>query len=228
MKKKYLKFGILFFGIILFQYSCSESEYENIIIEKEATFFKSISNSLFLEIKDEKFVAKNVKKYLTQGFSKTNSENGFIIDTTMVQVLTSELYTNYTFKVEMETEDVNFLTNYVLTIFNDSFYHQMLVSYPIIINGEQISYDTENTIAEPLEGNLLIQKIGCSGYETTDWKDVSVDHYCASGEHLGANQAYACNYSGSDAPSTTIVGSWVTTDQVQNLWSFKNSLIFVS
>jgi len=202
--KNYLKLSILFFGIAFVFNGCTELE----DVEKENNnFFKNIIIAKFEKIKDKPQVSKTIKKMLNRKFSKSGvNGNGFIIDTTMVQVLTSELYTNYTFKVEMETENVNFLTNYVLTIFNDSLYHQMLVSYPII-NGEQISYDTANTIAEPLEGNMLIQK-SCNGYEITEWVEVSIPYHCGrAGNHP---PGVPCT-DGVIRSGIKYNGSWVTT-----------------
>lgn len=100
----------------------------------------------------------------------------FTIDTTKVQVISSDAFDSYTFNVEREEAEVNVLENYVITIFNNGNYAQMLLTYPYVIENGEILYDFENAIAEYIfDDSLLLGKSGSPCPSTSEeiiaWED---------------------------------------------------------
>jgi hypothetical protein len=52
------------------------------------------------------------------------------IDTSQVQLLVSDFYESYTFKIYREHETSEILENYIVTFYNDDTYVQNIINYP--------------------------------------------------------------------------------------------------
>src|SRR5690606_28585034 len=73
-----------------------------------------------------------------------SSEHDFSIDTTRVQKIQTSSYISYTFIAVRPYPVDDVLENYVITHFNNDTYKQYFISYPIINNNGDISYDVNN------------------------------------------------------------------------------------
>jgi hypothetical protein len=201
--KNYLKHGIYLFGIILVFNNCTKDE-----LTQETMFssnsIKNIHITTFDKVKEKPRVSKSINRIFEQKLLKSNSNN-FDIDTTNVQTLVTENYINYTFEVNMNIDNNN-LNNYILTVYNDGSYHQMLASYPIL-NETDIEYDMSNIYIEPITGEMLVQKTfgDCLGTITWEWTETTVTYNCTEGASCTGNY---CDGQWTD-PYQVTEGAWV-------------------
>lgn len=212
--KNLLKCGILLFGILLSLTNCSNDN--EIVIEEKSEFLKGLTHQSFSSIKNISLVQEKTSRFIKSKnqFNRTSSDSiTFTIDTTAVQVIESQIYTSYTFKADMFEEVDNLLNNYVLTIYNDNTYKQMLVTYPIIGSVDDAYYDVDNAIAEPIDGNIVLYaRGGCDGYPVTSWNPNAncVDHNCGSNAHSGSSESGQCDLTQfGNGPTTVCSGAWV-------------------
>jgi hypothetical protein len=225
--KKLFTLGVLFVGISTLLWNC---EKETLTLEKENSPTAQNNKDLvgYIVKPDSVFKAnKKIKDYITKTFSSKSKNNskaivsdiyGFSIDTTKVQIIVASSYQSYTFYVERENSTPDILENYVLNIFNDGGYNQLLISYPVTeINGEinyNISAATATYINDP---NLLAKGVQCANAseEIIAWDPdagVCVDYNCkaptGNGQHAPGD---ACSAIGEDRAHTECSGGWVVT-----------------
>ncbi|WP_040281285.1 hypothetical protein [Psychroserpens damuponensis] len=164
---------------------------------------------------------KDLYRTVTSKFEKSNSSSsryiestthGFVIDTSQVQLLVSDFYESYAFKVYRETENPDILENYVVTYFNDSTYSQILISYPYDTVLQK--WDIENgSVLEIQDDDLLARNFsncGAEEFALTEWVNECTDFTCTSGEHSGTGAQGDCNYKGIGMPYTECEGGYVT------------------
>jgi hypothetical protein len=120
----------------------------------------------------------------------------FSIDTTNVQVISNNNFNSYTFIVERAGANENMLENYMLTIFENGDYSQMLLKYPYAINENGIEYNFSDATAEYLVDNdLFLNEFSNSpcptqSQEILEWQDngcVAV-HCGLEGDHAPGEQ----------------------------------------
>ncbi|MDH7446341.1 hypothetical protein [Aquimarina sp. 2201CG14-23] len=183
-----------------------------------ASTLKGYSYHDFHKLHKSKTLQDQVQKMQSRNaiMAKSGTEDHtFVIDTSIVQILEAEQYVSYTFKADRNPVDENYLDNYVLTIYNDDSFHQMYVSYPILVDEETVTYDIDNAIATQITGEALVQKntCGASQIPVTSWSEDCVDYECGSGQHSGSSQTDSCSLDelGTQyGPTTICVGGWVT------------------
>ncbi|MDH7444081.1 hypothetical protein [Aquimarina sp. 2201CG14-23] len=183
-----------------------------------ASTLKGYSYHNFHKLHKSKTLQDQVQKMQSRNaiMAKSGTEDHtFVIDTSIVQILEAERYVSYTFKANRNPVDENYLDNYVLTIYNDDSFHQMYVSYPILVDEETVTYDIDNAIATQITGEALVQKntCGASQIPITSWSEDCVDYECGSGQHSGSSQTDSCSLDelGTQyGPTTICVGGWVT------------------
>ena len=225
--KKLFTLGVLFVGISTLLWNC---EKETLTLEKENSPTAQNNKDLvgYIVKPDSVFKAnKKIKDYITKTFSSKSKNNskaivsdiyGFSIDTTKVQIIVASSYQSYTFYVERENSTPDILENYVLNIFNDGGYNQLLISYPVAeINGDRtynINTATATYINDP---NLLAKGVQCANAseEIIAWDPdagVCVDYNCkaptGNGQHAPGD---ACSAIGEDRAHTECSGGWVVT-----------------
>ncbi|MBO3118104.1 hypothetical protein J4050_15230, partial [Winogradskyella sp. DF17] len=84
-------------------------------------------------------IATTFGNTLLDTHSRMTSETyGFSIDTSYVQVITTDIYESYTFMAE--DGDGAVLKNYILTMFPDGNYKQLLVTYPKVLEDGDYVY----------------------------------------------------------------------------------------
>ena len=82
---------------------------------------------------------------------------GVSINTSNVQVISGETFDSYTFIANREEATPYVLENYILTIFDDGGYTQMLVTYPYVVTNGEIEYIfTQATAQYIVDDNLLL------------------------------------------------------------------------
>ena len=185
--KNYLKLGILLFGILLTLNNCQNEGIE--FREDKSNFLKGLSYQDFLNVKNSPIVRAKTNKFIYNDSPLNRTDTDpitFSIDTTAVQVIESEAYISYTFTAHMFNEVENQLSNYILTIYNNESVNQLLVTYPILTDGDTISYDMNNIIAEEIDGEVSYSRLpGCEGYYEVDSWDAyggtCVDYDCTAG-----------------------------------------------
>ncbi len=169
----------------------------------------------------------NFKRLISDKFSSNHKKSagnltsevyGFSIDTSKVQLLTADTYKSYTFNVEREQYDYKVLENYVLTIFNNGDYTQMLISYPVLISDFSASPDVENASVTYINdtGLLLKSDVQCPSteQEIIGWDEgagLCVPVNCTAGDQHTPEQAWECNGSSSQLPYYECTGGWVVT-----------------
>ena len=125
---------------------------------------------------------KNLNKFITKNFFNSSKNNlsssiyNFSIDTTNVQVISSDTFESYTFIVQRDETEENILENYMLTIFENGDYSQMLLKYPYDTNELGIEYNFTNATAEyVLDDTLLLNKSNSpcpsQSQEILEWQD---------------------------------------------------------
>ena len=212
--KNYLKLGILLFGILLTLNNCQNEGIE--FREDKSNFLKGLSYQDFLNVKNSPIVRAKTNKfiYTDSPLNRTDTDPiTFSIDTTAVQVIESEAYISYTFTAHMFNEVENQLSNYILTIYNNESVNQLLVTYPILTDGDTISYDMNNIIAEEIDGEVSYSRLpGCEGYyEVVSWDaygGTCVDYDCTAGGNHSPGDS--CSGNESEQAYTICTGAWVT------------------
>ncbi|WP_298427946.1 hypothetical protein [uncultured Kordia sp.] len=153
--------------IVLFSLVFSNCEKDEIIqLEQEQSALTALD-----------FVAKNVDGVqllkerkeidirIAATFSNTNESEDYLnsslygvsINTSNVQVISGDTFESYTFIAQREEATLNILENYVLTVFNDGGFTQMLIKYPYTIeNGETTYLFTQATAQYIVDTNLLL------------------------------------------------------------------------
>lgn len=139
---------------------------------------KVAMHTLFKENKDlDRFISS---KFLNNDINDENvnsSMYGFSIDTTKVQVISADTYISYTFIAERETTANNLLENYVLTVFSDGGYTQMLVTYPYEYINNEIQFSISNGTAQHIVDDTLLVGESTSPCPSTvdeivEWEDI--------------------------------------------------------
>lgn len=213
--KNLLKCGILLFGISLIFTNCQKDDIQ--FNEEKTSFLKGLSHRSFSSIKDIPIVNQKTSRFIKakNEFNRINADSiTFTIDTTAVQVIESDAYISYTFKANMFNEVENKLHNYVLTLFNDETVNQLLVTYPILEDNNDLIYDFNNTTAEAIDGDILLyaRGDGCQGlYDVDTWNPnggTCIDYDCtAGGNHSPGDN---CNGDENEQPYTICTGAWVS------------------
>ena len=229
MKRRFkinLYLVILLFGISIFLVSCLKENLQEktnavqtLSRNLDVTGYRLPTDSIFK-------VNKTLKHKISSNFSSNNngfgsrltSETyGFSIDTSFVQIIISDTFESYTFVVERDVPLENVLENYVLTLYGDEYYSQMLMSYPIIETENDLDYDISNASVLMIDDeSLLSKRISCDyPYQEIIEFDSDagecIQWPCASLDHWGSVEAGDCTLSGSDLPYDTCSGAWVVT-----------------
>ncbi|QHI36725.1 hypothetical protein IMCC3317_20950 [Kordia antarctica] len=219
--KQYLLVVLLLIGV----YSCQNDETIQNEPEQEtrrALDFEAKKvkmHTLFQENKElDRFISQN---FLSNELSHENvnaTMYGFSIDTTNVQVISSNSFNSYTFIVNRDEAEENMLENYVLTVFSNGDYSQMLVSYPYTYVDDEIQYSINSSTAQFIVDDTLLLNESSSPCPSTqaeiiDWEDIEcVAVNCGEvGNHPPGQQ---CE-DGTQRSYWECTGGWVVIDCVQ-------------
>ena len=170
-------------------------------------------------------VNKVFRNRISKTFSSKDKKNsktitsdiyGFSIDTSKVQIIVSDTYHSYTFSVERENGPSEVLENYVLTLFNDGGYTQLLISYPIIEVDGAMTYDINTASVSYINDQSLLAKADTCptsdeiiGWDPNAGECIAVN--CTAGGNHTVDQAWQCNGSSSQLPHYECSGGWVVT-----------------
>lgn len=170
-------------------------------------------------------VNKVFRNRISKTFSSKDKKNsktitsdiyGFSIDTSKVQIIVSDTYHSYTFLVERENGPSEVLENYVLTLFNDGGYTQLLISYPIIEVDGAMTYDINTASVSYINDQSLLAKADTCptsdeiiGWDPNAGECIAVN--CTAGGNHTVDQAWQCNGSSSQLPHYECSGGWVVT-----------------
>ncbi|QHI38072.1 hypothetical protein IMCC3317_34560 [Kordia antarctica] len=149
---------------------------------------------------------------------------GFTIQTDEIQVISSDRYTSYTFKVMRGTYDIFTAENYILTIYDDGNYNQLLATYPLEEVNGKLSHNMQTaTVQNIVDESLLYAEIiyPCTGtmQELVSW-DASAGNCVAfncmepsgDGTH---GPGESCSAQGGDRAFEVCSGAWVVTGCIQ-------------
>ena len=166
----------------------------------------------------------NFKRLISDKFSSNHTKSagnltsevyGFSIDTSKVQLLSANAYKSYTFNVEREQYDYKVLENYVLTIFDNGDYTQMLISYPVLISDFSANPDVENASITYINDSGLLLKSDIQCPSTTEeivaWDDGCVEINCTAGGDHSPAEIDECNGQPWQLPWEYCNGGWVVT-----------------
>lgn len=194
MKQKFLKLGILLFGITLIFYQCQKLD-DNQIIENnsERTFTIKIVHG------DEHFAKSNPKVY--EKLKKIKQDNtvlkeieysneyDFYFNLDNIQIIEKNNYTQYTVVVERENYENNLL-NYMLIEYHDGELYQYLITYPSIETEDGIEIDHYNATMQSLNGTSILSR-GLGASDCLDGVpevvDVTQEYICIEVRCTGGN-----------------------------------------
>jgi Peptidase family M23 len=213
------------FSVLLLTLTFINCEKDNLIQEPIEQQISTLNIKAYTFTTDSIFkVNKNLKNLITNKFNPKNngvasrltSETyGFSIDTSYVQLLVSDTYESFTFVVERDEPVYGVLENYVLTMYNDGNYSQMLMGYPIVETENGMDYDIANASIEVIDDeSLLYSRCDYPYEEIIGWDENAgecVEWPCASQDHWGSAEVDDCTLSGSDLPFDQCSGGWVVT-----------------
>ncbi|WP_430413127.1 hypothetical protein [Kordia sp.] len=194
------------------------TEVQRVVLDFKAKKIKG--STLFQQNKDlDRLLTSSVLNNDLRSEDLNSSLYDFTIDTTNVQIISSDTFDSYTFIVEREETETNVLENYILTMFNDGSYAQMLLSYPFSVINDEKQYDFDNATGVYIVDNSLLigesdspcpstteeiiawEDGGCIAVNCGEGKDHSPGEVCDNGEY---NAYWHCS------------GAWVVTGCVYN------------
>ena len=208
--------------IILLLVNC---EKEQITPETHEEFIQKEINSHFVKGDSIRNTNKELDQFLRTRFDQNNAfsgENdtfnsyGFTIDTEKIIQLSTDLYTNYIFTTHRGIATTDYTENYVLTIFQDGSYMQLLINYPLLDNAGTLTPDITNATAVYINDATLLTGIesspcGNTTEEIISWSEEVNCYYldCTAGE----NHSYGefCHGSPSQQPARICMGGWAVT-----------------
>lgn len=157
------RINVLYIFAALCVISCEKDEFEP--IEKELTFPK-ISGRMITpkDMSSDLVVYNGLMEHLSQSMAKSHS--GIELDTTHISVIDTDQYTSYTFKIQQDSLERQYLLkNFMLTVVNDTTLIQHLIEYPVLSNG---SINVESVDMQRLYGDDLLDttQYKCGGTST--------------------------------------------------------------
>lgn len=201
-------------------------EKDQSIVEENETPFKSL-DVIGHVVKGDSIrqINKDLDLFLRERFEhkdRFSSENltsnvyGFTVNTDRVFQLNGETYTNYIFNISRNNPISGGFENYMLTVFDDGRYMQVLIYYPLIesdygliadINGATVTYINDDSLLTGIESSPC----GYTSEEIIEWSDEADCIYfnCTA----GGNHSYGQSCSGSpgEQPFKICYGGWVVT-----------------
>jgi len=159
------RFNFIFLLAVLCLVSCEKDEFDQ--VEKELVFPK-LSGRIITpkEMTNDPAAYDGLMKYLSQPVAKSHS--GIELDTTHINVIDTDQYTSYTFKIKQDSLERQYLLkNFMLTVVNDTTLIQHLIEYPVLGDG---SINMEGSQWQRLYGDdLLDVSLPKCGGTTTVW-----------------------------------------------------------
>lgn len=224
MRIKFLPlFKLAFIVLVFFIFSnCEKDEVIPLAPEEQITQtildFEARNVAGTMLFQENKELERHIRtSFLSNDVQKNQLKSAvynFSIDTDNVQVISGNTFDSYTFIVKREAPTPNILENYILTVFRDGNYTQMLVTYPYIEENGEIEYHfTQSTAQYIVDDNLLLGKSNLPCPSTSEeiiaWED---------GGCVAVNCGLAGDHSPGEACEDNVVraywncsGAWVVT-----------------
>ncbi|WP_046755525.1 hypothetical protein [Kordia jejudonensis] len=168
---------------------------------------------------------KELDLFLTKRFEQrnqflpedvTSNTYGFTVNTNRFMQLNGDHFTNYIFTMTRNTPLLDGFENYMLTVFNDGRYMQVLIYHPLIdsddgripdINGATVTYINDAALLTGIENSPC----GSPSEEIIAWSDEvdCVYFNCTAGNNHSYGQT--CYGSPGEQPFRICYGGWVVT-----------------
>lgn len=218
--KNYLKLG--FFTLVLSLISVNCVKDQDIFIENETSFKTIDVVGQIVKGDSIRQTNKNLDLFLRLRFEARNrfsSEDitsniyGFTVLTDRIFQLNGENYTNYIFNITRNNSTIAGFENYMLTIFNDGSYMQVLIYYPFINNDNQLEADINGATVTYINDESLLTNVESSpcnnaSEEIIAWEEECVAVNCGDkGDH---SPGEACD-NGDYVAYWNCTGAWVVT-----------------
>ena len=120
----------------------------------------------------------------------TSNAYGFTVNTGRVFQLNGDTYTNYIFNVNRDTPISDGFENYMLTVFNDGRYMQVLIYYPLIDSDDGLIADINSSTVTYINDDSLL-----TGIETPPCPSASAEIIAWEGECVPVNCGDVGNHS---------------------------------
>jgi hypothetical protein len=141
---------------------------------------------------------------------------GFTLDTDRILQLSGSTYTNYIFNIRRDYTTTDEFENYMLTVFNDGSYMQVLIHYPLISDAGILEPDVSNALVTYINDASLLTGIETSPCPNTTEEIISWDAEancieidCTGGPSHSYGET--CNASADQQPMRICSGAWVVT-----------------
>lgn len=225
MKQLFTKTPLVVIAFLLSIVSCQHDETTNQDEQPESQIKKLDVIGHVVKGDSIRQINKDLNLFLRDRFEESNrfsSEDiesnayGFTIITDRVLQLSGDTYTNYIFNVSRDNASIDGFENYMLTIFNDGRYMQVLIYYPLIdsedgavadISSATVTYINDVTLLTGVESSPCAN----TSEEIIEWSDEADCIYfnCTA----GGNHSYGQSCSGSlgEQPFKICYGGWVIT-----------------
>lgn len=199
LKNRALRITSLFLIVVLSFIACTQDELEIVEEQEEQINFPKIRGRIITPyaMQDRPKVYGDLMNYLSRSMAK--SQSGIQLDTTQINVVDTDQYTSYTFKIRQDSLERQYLLrNFMLTVVNDTTMIQHIVEYPVLSNG---AINMEGMSWQRLYGDDLLNlaQPKCGGTITT-WYSYEYCYTvaCKNG-HTDTNE---CDYSKPDYTGT--------------------------
>ncbi|WP_298419629.1 hypothetical protein [uncultured Kordia sp.] len=221
MKRIFSVFSSITFIILLL----ANCEKEQIVPEPYEESIQKLINSHFVKGDSIRNTNKELDLFLRTRFpqeDKFTDENssfnsyGFAIDTEKILQLSADTYTNYIFTTHRGIPTIDNTENYVLTVFEDGSYMQLLINYPLFESAGTLTPDITNATVTYINDAMLLTGADSSPCtspteEIMSWSEEATCYYfdCTAGGNHSYGQS--CRGSESQQPQKICLSGWVVT-----------------
>jgi len=170
-------------------------------------------------------INKNLDLFIGSRFEQRNTSSseditssiyGFTLDTDRILQLSGSTYTNYIFTIRRDNSIIDGFENYMLTVFSDGSYMQVLIHYPLIGDAGILEPDVSNALVTYINDASLLTGIETSPCLNTTKEIMSwdaelncVDINCSAGGNHSYGQS--CDGNADQQPMRICSGGWVIT-----------------